>query len=253
MLRRSRLSPRCLGKGRPIQGSISFAELHYDRIGDRDAASLVNMDDPDVLEIWNIVFIQVEASQLHPISSSDVYLRPYRLCQAATCFAARCQIGQKRHCCSSGVLLHVTNRQPTIMQSAPWLTPVPGLTPAQSNRDAGSSLRRCPIQVLVSTQSPSCNHLRSTTGRGPAVCGCCPTRLLPHTLKRLLQSPPQYNREADSSLRPLPNKHVDTGMGMERVTSILQGKRSNYATDLFGAPAATTDLEQGSTLRAPAL
>lgn len=36
-----------------------FAELHYDRIGGRDASALVNMDDADVLEIWNIVFIQV--------------------------------------------------------------------------------------------------------------------------------------------------------------------------------------------------
>jgi len=43
----------------------------------------------------------------------------------------------------------------------------------------------------------------------------------------------QYNRDASGAMTPLPKPSIDTGMGLERVAAVLQGKQSNYDTDLF--------------------
>ena len=67
----------------------------------------------------------------------------------------------------------------------------------------------------------------------------------------------QFNRENGGKLTPLPAKHVDTGMGLERLVSVLQNKRSNYETDLWtplfaAIQAATGAKPYANTLTDPA-
>jgi len=51
----------------------------------------------------------------------------------------------------------------------------------------------------------------------------------------------QYNRKKDGTLEPLPATHVDTGMGFERLVRVVQGKTSNYDTDVFSGTIAATE------------
>lgn len=57
----------------------------------------------------------------------------------------------------------------------------------------------------------------------------------------------QYNRQASGKLVDLPHKHIDTGMGFERLAMVLQGKTSNYDTDIFTPLIAKIEEISGKT------
>src|SRR5512138_3214876 len=62
----------------------------------------------------------------------------------------------------------------------------------------------------------------------------------------------QFERSADGSMKPLPRPSIDTGAGLERVTAVVQGKLSNYDTDLFQSIIGAVERISGKRYRADA-
>jgi alanyl-tRNA synthetase len=62
----------------------------------------------------------------------------------------------------------------------------------------------------------------------------------------------QFNRDASGALTPLPRPSIDTGMGLERIAAVLQGKLSDYDTDLFAPLVASVSTLAGRPYRANA-
>ncbi|MGH7964364.1 MAG: alanine--tRNA ligase [Candidatus Binatia bacterium] len=85
-----------------------------------------------------------------------------------------------------------------------------------------------PCSEIHIDRGPGCCERENTPGHVCAVNGGCPRYIELWNLVFI-----QYNRNPDRSLDELPAKHVDTGMGLERVAAVLQGVRGNYDSDLL--------------------
>lgn len=97
-----------------------------------------------------------------------------------------------------------------------------------------------PCSEIHIDRGPGFCEKEKTPGHTCSVNGGCPRYIELWNLVFI-----QYNRNSDQSLTELPAKHVDTGMGLERVASVLQGVRGNYDSDLLRDIIRATEVLSG--------
>jgi alanyl-tRNA synthetase len=97
-----------------------------------------------------------------------------------------------------------------------------------------------PCSEIHIDRGPGSCERENTPGHICTVNGGCPRYIELWNLVFI-----QYNRNPDRSLTELPSKHVDTGMGLERVTAVLQNVRGNYDTDLLRDVIRATEALSG--------
>ena len=159
------------------------SEIHYDKTSDKSGGHLVNAGSPEVIEIWNLVFIQYNRQPHYEIV--DIF---------------------HKHGISGDWEYDPGAKIPAVsgMQFR-------SLTPSEATSE-GLDTR---IRTIL------------TAPTGKLIYSPEDTKIVEAKFKRANIAYP------NGELYPLPMKHVDTGMGFERVCAVLQNKFSNYDTDVF--------------------
>ncbi|KAI6218237.1 Alanine--tRNA ligase [Aphelenchoides fujianensis] len=195
------------------------SEIHFDRVGGRDAAALVNGHDAMVVELWNLVFIQFNRE-----TNGRLTHLPQKHID--------CGLGFER---LVAVMQGKTSNYDTDL-FRPLLKAIQRQTGA---REYAGRVGAEDVEGVDTAYRVVADHARARL-RLPAAPPPYPIAALalvngydPMVVEIWNLVFIQFNREANGRLSHLPQKHIDCGLGFERLVAVMQGKSSNYDTDLF--------------------